>query len=117
MISKKIIQSIYKEPSEWISVGVIFIIGFVASWIKGDVGAGIFVLMLCVHVIVISDIFLCVFKKGDLSIYWAILALITGVYLIGLFILGQHRVVLVFNLMGIFLSAFILAVFYFARKK
>lgn len=117
MISKKIIHSIYKDPSEWISVWVIFIIGLIVSWIKGDVGTGIFVLMLCVHVIVVSDIFLFIFKKGSLTVHWAILALITCVYLISLFILGQQRVVFVFNLMGIFLSVFILVVFYLAQKK
>jgi hypothetical protein len=116
VISKEILQSIYRDPFEWISVWVFFIIGFIAAWLKGEVGSIIFVVMLVIHVIVISDIILWTFRRGMLTVHWALLAFVIFSYSVGLWIVGSHKTLLAFNLLGGGLSVFIVVIFYLLRK-
>jgi hypothetical protein len=116
VISKEILQSIYRDPFEWISALVFFIIGLVAAWLKGEVGSIIFVVMLVAHVIVISDIILWIFRRDRLTVRWALLAFVTFSYSAGLWIVGSDKTLLAFNLLGGGLSVFIVVIFYLLRK-
>jgi len=116
MLSKHILQLIYRDPAEWISMWIFLLIGSVAAWFKGEAGAIVFVVMIGAYVLVISDLVLRVFRAEELTVHWLILASTVFLYSAGLLVFGLIKLLLAFNLLGCLLSVFIVSVFYFTRE-